>query len=685
MENGYSSYSSYSGYGGYGKDRADGRERGFSVWVLTFVALAAMEALFRAFTVGFGETGYLALDILISLLVCASLASLLYFLRCLPRLCGPALYTVFMILLIILFLAQVVYYRIFATFFTFYSLLHGAQVTEFMGTIWDAIWSVKLQMLALLAVGAAAIALAWRRGRRPRSPRSLRLVVAGLLCLLFLGLSLLIGSVEDDDPNSPYQALYGVGEIKPSVRCAGLMGAMGIDVWKFMTGFEPDIEEIPEEVVEIEPQPDDNVIRGLDFEDLAAAEEDETLRNMDLYFGSLEPTAQNEQTGIFKGKNLIFITAESFTDFAIDPKYTPTLYKLLTEGYNFTNFYNPIWGVSTLDGEYVNLQSLVPKPGVWSMKESAENWLPFTLGNQLSKLGYEAKAYHNHSVYYYDRVSSHPNLGYDFKGQGREYNFENIWPESDLEMIDETTADFLTADEDGEIEPFHVYYLTVSGHLNYNFYGNMIAYRNRELVQDMDMSDACKAYMAGEIELDRALELLLARLDEAGVLENTVIALAGDHYPYGLTSEEISEFRGHEVDEEYELYKSAFLLWTPGMEPQTVDKLCSTMDILPTLSNMFALTYDSRLLMGRDIFSEAEGFVVFKDKNWISERGTRSRLLAAEDGKGAGANSESNESYVEEMDRRAARMFNFSALILDRDYYRHLAEKSGLAALGGEK
>ena len=55
MENGYS-YSSYSGYSGYGKDRADGRERGFSVWVLTFIALAAMEALFRVFTAGFGET-----------------------------------------------------------------------------------------------------------------------------------------------------------------------------------------------------------------------------------------------------------------------------------------------------------------------------------------------------------------------------------------------------------------------------------------------------------------------------------------------------------------------------------------------------------------------------------------------------------------------------------------------------
>lgn len=99
------------------------------------------------------------------------------------------------------------------------------------------------------------------------------------------------------------------------------------------------------------------------------------------------------------------------------------------------------------------------------------------------------------------------------------------------------------------------------------------------------------------------MELLLERLEEAGELDNTVIALAGDHYPYGLSSSEISEFRGHQIDETYELYKSTFILWTPGMEPETVDKLSSNMDILPTLSNMFGLEYDSRLLMGRDIFS----------------------------------------------------------------------------------
>lgn len=651
----------------------------FALFLETFITLVLMEGLLRLFTIGFEENRYIVTETIIIMAVCASVAALLFLLRNIgSSKAGKVLYSLAMGVIVLFFVSQLVYYGIFSTFFTFYSMINGAQVTEFMGTIFDAIWHVKFQILTMLIVGIGIIVIAVRDGIRagkkePSGEKSnysgkssyknkMILVISALLCLLFLGISLMMGSVKDDDPQSPYQALHGVGEIQSSVKCTGLMGAMGLDFWKLITGFEPVIDE--EVIEEIEPEPNDNVIEGLDFKTLAEKEDDDTIKAMHLHFGNVEPTEQNDKTGIFKGKNLIFITAESFTDFAVDPVYTPTLYKLFTEGYNFTNFYNPIWGVSTLDGEYVNLQSLVPKPGVWSMKESSDNYLPYTLGSQFSGIGYATKAYHNHSVYYYDRDSSHPNLGYEFKGQGREYSFKKTWPESDLEMIDKTTSDFLTPDRNGRIKPFHVYYLTVSGHLNYNFYGNNMAEKNKAFVENMPLSDPCKAYMAGEIELDRAMELLLKRLDEAGQLENTVIALTGDHYPYGLSASEISEYRGHKIDEEYEIYESAFLLWTPEMKPETVDKLCSNMDILPTLSNMFGLEYDSRLFMGRDIFSSCEGFVVFRDKNWISEKGKRSELIGKDD------------EYVAEMDEKTAKLFNYSTLILDKDYYSYLKEYS---------
>ena len=229
-----------------------------------------------------------------------------------------------------------------------------------------------------------------------------------------------------------------------------------------------------------------------------------------------------------------FLTCESLWKYAIDPNLTPNLYKLWSEGFQFTNFYNPIWGVSTLDGEYVNLLGMIPVTGTWSMTESATNWLPFSFGNQFRAMGYTTRAYHDHTYTYYDRNLSHPNLGYVYRALGNGLDVEATWPESDIEMIDKTTADYMGS------EPFHAYYMTVSGHLEYNFNGNAMAKKNQDLVKDLPYSGSVRAYLACQIELDRALELLLQRLDEAGVAENTVIALTGDHYPYGLTDEEQS-------------------------------------------------------------------------------------------------------------------------------------------------
>ena len=638
------------------------KERDIVFFAENFSTLILLQILFTAFTTGFKDSQYWFWETVIIVLMSSSAAALMTFLRiALPGKVGRITYGVAMGFTALMFAAQEVYYALFGTFFTVYSMINSAQVTEFMDVILINVWNEKLPILLIISVGTIAVIRG--SGKRYlcvgdcRNKKKFFPALMIAVCIITFFNSLLIGAPENSNPKSLHQNIYGIGEIQGSVESLGLIGAMELDCLKLVTGWEPAVSA---EAKYYKTDERDNVIQSLDFEKLEKHENDKTIKAMHKYFGSKKPTEKNEKTGIFKGKNLILITAESFTDFAVDEKYTPTLYKLKKEGYDFTDFYNPLWGVSTIDGEYVNLVGLVPKPGVWSMKESSGNYLPFTLAHRMSNMGYDVKAYHNHSVYYYQRDKSHPNLGYDFKGQGREYSFKNTWPESDLEMIEKTTSDFLTPDENGEIKPFSIYYLTVSGHLEYNFYDDDMAIKNREAVEDMPLSEPCKAYMAANIELDRAIELLLKRLEEAGELENTVIALAGDHYPYGLDLSEINEFRGHETDETYELYKSAFLLWTPGMKPETVDKLSSNMDILPTLCNMFGIEYDSRLLMGKDIFSESEGFVVFKDKDWISERGSRKTLKGRDD------------EYVEETDKKIADMFAYSTLILDKDYYSYL-------------
>ena len=109
---------------------------------------------------------------------------------------------------------------------------------------------------------------------------------------------------------------------------------------------------------------------------------------------------------------------------------------MVHEGYNFTNFYTPIWEVSTLDGEYVACTSFYPNEGLEPIFLRSYIHAPFTMGNQLRVLGYNTRAYHNHTYDYYRRDVSHPNMGKDYKGIGNGLEMSKAWPRSDLEMME---------------------------------------------------------------------------------------------------------------------------------------------------------------------------------------------------------------------------------------------------------
>ena len=429
------------------------------------------------------------------------------------------------------------------------------------------------------------------------------------------------------------------------------------------------VETIPVETIPVETLPEitpfEPNIMDINFD---RTDGNETQLEMNRYFSQREPTLKNEYTGLFKGKNLILITAEGFSRYAIDPVLTPTLYKLSTEGFVFNNFYTPIWGVSTSDGEFVATTGLIPKAGKkWSYTEVADNYMPFAFGNQFKALGYVTKAYHDHTYTYYNRDLSYPNMGYDYKGVGNGLDVAVTWPESDVEMMQLSVPEYVNT------PPFHVYYMTVSGHLEYNFSGNFIAKKNEALVEDLPYSDHVKAYLACQIELDRALENLLQQLSDSGQLENTVIALSPDHYPYGLEPEEYNELAGHDLEKTFERYKGEFILWSGDMkEPVVVDKYCSSLDIAPTLANLFGLTYDSRLYMGTDILSTKSPVVVFQDRSFITDKimynanNNTVQKLTDED---------ITDEYIESCIAYVTDEFSNSAKIISDDYYRYLFQK----------
>lgn len=567
----------------------------------------------------------------------------------------------------LIFIAQLIHYRFYQSIFSIYSLINGAQVFGFMSAIGKIMLHNTEYIIFLLFPLFFFIVLGLNISFKKYKKKEL-LILIGIIPISLL-LSILVLNTDKDKNYNAKDLYYNTHAPTISTQKLGLLTTMRLDLKRAIFGFTDKImledKEI-EEVNKSENKKEYNIL-NIDFDKLIEEEDNDKIRSLHKYFKSMTPTEKNKYSEMFKDKNLIVITAEAFSPIAIDKELTPTLYKMYTEGFSFSNFYTPIFYVSTSDGEYVSLTSLLPKEGVWSFQESSKISLPFVYGNILKDYGYSANAYHNGRYNYYKRNLSHPNMGYKYIGCGNGLEKKincKIWPQSDLEMINETIDDYI------ENKKFLAYYMSISGHLNYTYNGNMMATKNRDKVKNLKYSEAIQAYLATNIELDKALESLINSLKEKGKLDDTVIVISADHYPYGLTINEMKERATYINDEKFDIHKNNLIIWNSQIKtPIKIDKYASSLDILPTVLNLLGVEYDSRLLMGTDILSNSEGLVIFNDRSWITKYGKYDAI------KGKFTeyiNLEEKQKYIDEINEIVKNKFNASRLILETNYYKYI-------------
>lgn len=416
------------------------------------------------------------------------------------------------------------------------------------------------------------------------------------------------------------------------------------------------------EVFTPEPQ-----VLDIDFDALIANEWNQDIIKVHEFVSNSEPSWTNEYTGMFKGKNLVWICAESFSTWALDETRTPTLYKLAHSGFVFENFYCPVTAASTTGGEFITLTGLMQNSSKQYMLASASSYMPYGMGNVLNPLGYTSIAYHGGQYTYYSRNETLPNLGYEFKANTRGIDLDEPWllPTSDLDLVRNTVDDYIDS------EPFNIYIMSISGHMDYVFGGGHdICSRYKDEVQDLtDYTRPAQAYIACQMDFDLAVEYLINSLDEAGILDDTVIVISADHYPYGLDEEDIESICGEDLDPAFDLEHSTLILWCSEMdEPVYVDKYCESSDILPTLLNLFGVEFDSRLMMGRDILWDGgQDFVAFRNYSFISDYG-RYNASTGEFTPAEGA-TEPPEGYVEAMVDEIRQMYTYSKTIVYNNYY----------------
>lgn len=529
----------------------------------------------------------------------------------------------------------------FKVFMPIGTIFAGAEnvAAGFMDTVWSLIlfnwWRILLLLLPAIAFGMFAECKAGSLKKKG---------LAALSTLILFGLSFgAVWGISKDqallwDSYNFDHAVHAFG-LDMGLTLDTLQIGGGEDTVEFVevAATEEDVQteetaapEAVEEAPAAEPKPDYKPhVLDIDFGALA---DDSSLplavRNTHKYVASQKPAMENEYTGLFKGKNLIFISAEAFSREVIREDLTPALYRMANEGIQFLDYYQPNWGGGTSGGEYANITGLAAGGG--SMYTVTNQDLVMTMGFQLDKLGYRSGAYHNNDSTFYDRNKTHIHLGYDefvAMGNGMEEGVEAVWPQSDLEMFQFIMPKYLN----GDTTPFNLYFMSVSGHSIYCREGNAMSDKNYDAVKDLPCGDAVKCYLAANLELEYAMEYLLEELEKADLMDDTVIVIAADHFPYGLEKsaawgngdDHLQELYGFPSDSCFARDHNRLIIWSGCLEGMDlkVEEPTSSIDILPTLSNLFGLQYDSRLLIGRDVFSDTEPLVLWNTYCWRTEKG----------------------------------------------------------------
>lgn len=400
---------------------------------------------------------------------------------------------------------------------------------------------------------------------------------------------------------------------------------------------------------------------------------------LDDYFENADTHSPNTYTRALNNKNLILIMAESLDTYAINETLTPNLYNLKNDSAYFENFYSPLYYRSTADTEFLVQTSFFPDKNVTlSMSAYIDNFFPYTLPKLFEKKGYDTYSFHNYTDYFYPREEFHTQtLGYDAyygsEALGLLDNpsegaiiFNHEW-QSDLEMMEQALPYFIESDN------FFVNMITVSGHFKYAA-DHEIAKKNVDVVEQYEIDNGINLnreifyYMAAQIEFDKAIGYLFEQLEANNHLDDTVVIIFGDHYAYGIDKEDIWEYDTLKDDySDMDIHNVPFLIHSSSSKLSgTISNYMSTIDVIPTLSNLFGLNLDYTAVFGNDALASNDNVVRFADMSFVSKDFSYTSL--SEDY--TILNPEIVPEFLITMNNQIIIDYKYNLLVLQYDYFR---------------
>ncbi len=554
----------------------------------------------------------------------------------LPKKAGRITLIIINSLIIILSFCQYVYFKIFDQFFWLKSIALVGEGADYLGYAAEYV-DLKLLTSTLLSVALLVLgAVFWQK---PQLKSKLWLVlgilpILGIISLHIFMQPTLFGA-KDQDQNwdswrNPRVVYAQKNDVNKTMEVCGLYQMTVRDIYN--TLFAP------------------NKYGKKDFDKVTQ------------YFEEQSPSPANEYTDIFKGKNLIAVMLEGVDTWMINERYTPTMCYMMENGINLENHHSPTFGTGhTFNAEFAfNTGYFSPLSAVSAVNFSS-NRFPYSMANLFSEKGYKTNTFHYNDSEFYNRGIMHNSFGFDAYNSFPDFGMTVTESMSDSNILkNDKIYEKMT-----ESQPFFDFVIAYSGHVPYTYDDEKLALAkaNHPDLVEPDMDPETNNCLILAADTDDFFRDLLTRLEADGILDNTVILAYTDHYAYGFSDQE----KLQSYKEGKGLYQVPAFIYAKDLKGIKINKPTQTIDMLPTVINLFGLDCPN-VFLGKDILNpQNSGFVYFGDGSWIN--GDFSYTPTKEDPE------EDLQTLIEDGNKRTQESFNITEVVVVGDYFAHTPEK----------
>jgi lipoteichoic acid synthase len=340
---------------------------------------------------------------------------------------------------------------------------------------------------------------------------------------------------------------------------------------------------------------------------------------------TIDQKGESDLFGVAKGKNVIFISAESLQTFVINntvngQEITPFLNSLVEDEdtYYFENFYHQTEQGKTSDSEFVVENSLYPLPrGAVFYTHGQNNYHAFP--EIIKENGYYSTVFHANNDSFYNRDQMYPSLGFDYFYDQEAYEVTDDnkigWGLKDKPFFEQSMKYLQTLDQ-----PFYAKFITLTNHFPFE-----LSEQDKSIERYDSNSNTLNNYFPTVRYMDESIEQFFAQLKEAGIYENSIIVIMGDHYGISsnhnkamsmyLDKEEITPY------DHVQLQRVPLFIHIPGHgKGEVKSTIAGQIDMKPTLLNLLGIKEENDIYFGNDLFNEnRKGYIALRNGDFITE------------------------------------------------------------------